>query len=782
MHATDRLDRTAAEALIDAEGAALDALTRRAAKMGSGAVVSYSRKVFVPLTRLCRDVCHYCTFAQPPSRLTTPYLPADEAVRLCKAGMALGCKEALLTLGDRPEARYRDARDWLGRRGFADTIDYVAHVAERIVTETGLLPHVNAGILSEAQYARLRRWAPSMGIMLESAATRLCGPGQPHYGSPDKQPAIRLASIEAAGRAGVPLTSGILIGIGETREERIDALLRLRDAHDLHGHLQEIIIQNFRAKPATRMAGAPEPGLDDLRWTVATARLIFGSRMPIQVPPNLNPNGLRAILHAGIDDWGGISPLTPDHVNPEAPWPEIDRLERETTAAGRVLQQRLTVHPRFVRDAGRWIDPALCGRVLAMSNADGMARQDEWLAGAGVAPPPAILSAIRAKAATIDPPVAAALDKVRAGRQLREADLIDLFAARGDSFTAVCREADEIRRARVGDIVSFVINRNINYTNICKYRCSFCAFSKGRTNEALRGKAYQLDLAEIGARAAEAMARGATEICMQGGIHPAYTGQTYLDICREVKRAAPDVHIHAFSPLEIWQGARTLGLPVALYLEMLREAGLSTLPGTAAEILDDEVRAIICPDKLDTRQWLDIVSTAHRLGIRTTATIMFGHVDRPHHWARHLLRIRALQAETGGFTEFVPLPFVATETPIFLRGRSRAGPTFREALLMHAVARIAFDGFIDNIQASWVKLGADGVRACLDAGVNDLGGTLMNESITRAAGAVHGQEFTADALEALILAAGRTPCQRRTDYTPAGAARAPAPEVLADPA
>ncbi len=779
MRLIDRVDRPAVLALITAEGAALDELARQArdvASAGRGAVVSYSRKVFIPLTQLCRDVCHYCTFAQPPRGLAAPYLSADKAVALCRDGAAIGCKEALLTLGDRPERRYRVAREWLDHNGFADTIDYVAHVAERIVSETGLLPHINAGIMSEAQYVRLRRWAPSMGIMLESAAERLCEPGLPHHGSPDKRPAVRLASIAAAGRAGVPMTSGILIGIGETRIERIDALLRLRAVHDDHGHLQEIIVQNFRAKPGTRMADAPEPDLDELRWTIAVARLIFGAEMTIQVPPNLNPDGLRALLDAGIDDWGGVSPLTPDHVNPEAAWPEIARLDRETAAAGRVLQQRLTIHPRFVRDAERWIDPGLRGRVLAMSDADGLARQDDWTAGSTTMPP-AISTVLCGE---IAPSVAHVLDRAWAGKPLGETDLVELFGARGPSFTAVCKAADAMRRARVGDTVSYVINRNINYTNICGYRCGFCAFSKGRTSDALRGKPYRLDLSEIGERAAEAAARGATEVCMQGGIHPAYTGQTYLDICRAVKVAAPDMHIHAFSPLEVWQGARTLNLPVARFLEMLRDAGLSTLPGTAAEILDDEVRKIICPDKLDTRQWLEVVGTAHRLGMRTTATIMFGHVDRPHHWARHLLHIRALQAETGGFTEFVPLPFVAAETPIYLRGRARAGPTFHEAILMHAVARIAFDGMIDNIQASWVKLGPDGVRACLNVGVNDLGGTLMDESITRAAGAVHGQEFTADAMAALIRSAGRTPRQRRTDYVPADLATEGRAAISAD--
>ncbi len=769
------MDRADALLLVPAEGDALDDLTRRAralAVAGHGDVVGYSRKVFVPLTQLCRDVCHYCTFAQAPRRLAAPYLAADDVVALCRDGAAFGCKEALLTLGDRPEARYRVAADWLRGHGFDSTIDYVAHVSERIVTETGLLPHVNAGILSEGDYRRLRRWSPSMGIMLEGTAARLSKPGGAHHGSPDKHPAVRLASMEAAGRAGVPMTSGILIGIGETRAERIDALLALRDLHDRHGHLQEIIVQNFRAKPGTRMADAPEPPLDELRWTIAIARLLFGPAMTIQAPPNLSPGALGALVAAGINDWGGVSPLTPDHVNPEAPWPEIERLEEETRAAGGVLTERLTVHPPYVRDGDRWIDPALRGRVMALADVQGFGRTDGWRTGAATSPPDADVIAIRRSPAglSVDRAVAAALDRARAGHRLSEQAIVDLFGARGASFTAVCTAAEAMRRAAVGDAVTYVVNRNINYTNICGYRCGFCAFSKGRTSEALRGKPYRLDLAEIGARATEAYARGATEVCMQGGIHPAYTGQTYLDICRAVKRAAPSLHIHAFSPLEVAQGARTLDVSVTDFLTMLRDAGLSTLPGTAAEILDDDVRAVICPDKLDTAEWLAVVGAAHRLGIATTATIMFGHVDRPVHWARHLGRIRALQEETGGFSEFVPLPFVAAETPIYLRGQSRAGPTFRETVLMHAVARIVFDGLIDNIQASWVKIGPEGARACLDAGVNDLGGTLMDESITRAAGAVHGQEFSAADMEALIRAAGRTPRRRRTDYASAESA------------
>jgi FO synthase len=725
---------------------------------GHGANVSYSRKVFIPLTKLCRDSCHYCTFAHPPRRNERAYLTSDEVLAIARTGADAGCKEALFTLGDKPELRYRAAREELDRLGNPSTISYLSAMAALVLEETGLLPHLNPGVMTAAEIAGLRDVSVSQGLMLETSAERLFRRGGPHFGSPDKLPAARLETIRAAGAAAVPFTSGILIGIGETRRERIEALLRLRDLNGRYGHLQEIIIQNFRAKPGTRMAQHAEPTLDEQLWTIAVARILFGADMTIQAPPNLQPGSLTRLIAAGINDWGGVSPVTPDHVNPERPWPELAALARATADAGKVLVERLAVYPPFVQRKEQWLAPALHARVLRMTDAEGFARAEAWTPGADIAPP---------GTAAIGPAsgsLAAILDRAVKGTELREADLVALFVARGESFREVCAAADALRAEICGERVSYVVTRNINYTNVCLYRCAFCAFSKGKTHESLRGRPYDLSLEEIVRRCREASERGAVEVCLQGGIHPSYTGDTYLAICHAIKAAVPSLHIHAFSPLEISQGAATSGMSVADFLTALKAAGLGSLPGTAAEILDDEVRAIICPDKVTTAQWLDVIATAHRIGLRTTATIMFGHVDAPRHWARHLLHLRRLQARTGGFTELVPLPFVPMEAPMQLRGQSRFGPTFREALLMHAVARLALHPLLPNIQTSWVKMGPQGAAACLQAGANDLGGTLMNESITRAAGARHGQEMAPEAMEKVIRSIGREPWQRTTLY------------------
>ena len=734
-------------------------------------VVTYSKKVFIPLTHLCRDVCHYCTFAKAPKKVTRPYLSVDEVLQVARHGAALGCKEALFTLGERPELRYKTARDALAEMGYASTLAYLRHVAEIVFKETGLFPHLNPGTMTSQEIAELREVAPSMGIMLESAAERLTLKGMPHHGSPDKIPAVRLQTLADAGAAAVPFTTGILIGIGETRRERIESLLAIRDSHQQFGHIQEIIIQNFRAKPGTKMVNAPEPDLNEMLWTLAIARIVFGGSMSVQAPPNLSPGVLPQLIAAGINDWGGVSPLTPDYVNPEAPWPHLDDLAHETAAAGKLLQERLTVYPRYALDLERWVAPRFRTALLQSIDGEGLPRTDDWCPGDATEPTAADLERLTRIPQLISTDIRATVARAAQGDTLTEAELVRLFEARGDDFSYVCQAADALRAQTVGNRVTYVVNRNINYTNVCYYKCQFCAFSKGKMSENLRGAPYDLELTEIQRRVREAWARGATEVCMQGGIHPQYTGQTYLDIVAAVKAAEPHMHVHAFSPLEVWQGAATLKIPLREFLQRLKDAGLGTLPGTAAEVLDDEVRAILCPDKINTAQWFEVMRTAHQVGFKTTATIMYGHVDRYQNWARHLLRIRAQQLETGGFTEFVPLPFVHMEAPLYLKGRARKGPTFREAILMHAVARLALNPVITNIQASWVKMGHQGVVACLTAGVNDLGGTLMNESITRAAGASHGQETNPEEMLAMIAAAGRSPGQRGTAYTDVSAER-----------
>ena len=728
--------------------------------------ITYSRKIFIPLTHLCRDVCHYCTFAKTPKRISKPFMSIEEVLNLCHEGAQLGCQEALLTLGEKPELRYRVARETLADMGYTTTIEYVTAVASRILEETGLLPHINAGTLSAKEITELRKVSASMGIMLESASLRLGEKGMPHYGSPDKDPAVRIETMKLAGDARVPFTTGILIGIGETRLERIESLLEIRKLHERHGHIQEVIIQNFRAKPDTKMSQAPEPGLDELLWTIAVARLIFGPQMNIQAPPNLSPGALPRLVQAGINDWGGVSPLTPDHVNPEAPWPHLDKLAIETEAAGKFLEQRLTVYPTYVLEAERWIDPKVIPRLLSLSDASGFAGRDNWKPGELKPAPTLELEFIKSKPSTnsVSTEIKTIVEKCEENAELEVNEVARLFESRGNDFSFVTNRADSLRKQVNGDIVSYVVNRNINYTNVCYFKCQFCAFSKGKHSENLRGKPYDISAEEIARRCREAWNRGASEVCMQGGIHPDYTGQTYLDILATVKQAAPGIHVHAFSPLEVWQGAETLGLSLEAFLIKLKKAGLSTLPGTAAEILHDEVRAKICPDKLSTREWIEVMETAHGVGFNTTATIMYGHVERPHHWASHLLEVKALQQRTNGFTEFVPLPYVHMEAPMFLKGKSRSGPTFREAILMHSVSRLVFHGLIPNIQTSWVKMGEKGVIACLQAGANDLGGTLMNESITRAAGANYGQEWPPAMIEQTIKSISRTPRMRTTLY------------------
>jgi FO synthase len=741
-------------------------------EQGHGEIVTYSRKVFIPLTRLCRDFCHYCTFATSPKHIASAYLSADEAVSIARKGQAMGCKEALFTLGEKPELRHDAARQALDEMGYETTLQYVAHVAERVLKETGLLPHINAGCMTPDEIAMLKPVSASMGIMLENVAERLCEKGNVHYGSPDKNPQVRLQTIADAGRAKVPFTTGILIGIGETRRERLDSLLAIRALHREYGHIQEIIVQNFVPKADTKMARVAPPDTDEFLWTIAMSRIIFGPDMSIQAPPNLSPGKLEALINAGINDWGGVSPLTPDHVNPESPWPQLETLARETAAAGKLLQERLTIYPAYSFQADDWLESSMVGPVLKLSDSAGLAREHNWLSGLSVDIPEGFsVTAPATPDSSHHAPVSkmtrAILDHALAGDHAFSIEEIShLFNARGGDFVAVCQAADQFRKSVNGDAVSYIINRNINYTNICSFRCKFCAFAKGRKNTSASDAPYLKSPNDVAQLAVEAWKRGATEVCLQGGIHPSFTGQTYIDICSAVKSAVPEMHIHAFSPLEVTHGAQSLGVSIPDFLAELKRVGLKTLPGTAAEILSDDVRAVICPDKLNTQQWLDVVGAAHDLGLATTATIMFGHVDRYHHWAIHLLRILQLQHSSGGITEFVPLPFVADEAPIYRRGQSRRGPTLREAVLMHAVSRLVLSPQVRNIQTSWVKMGLEGARLCLQAGANDIGGTLMNESITRAAGARHGQEMTPETLEAVILSCQRLPFQRNTLYAP----------------
>jgi len=728
--------------------------------LGHGKRVTYSRKVFIPLTQLCRDRCGYCTFAQAPAPGKRAYMSEEEVLEVARQGAQRGCHEALFTLGDRPEKRWSAAREELAAMGFESTVAYLAHMAGRVLAETGLLPHTNCGLLSEAEMALLRTVSASQGLMIEQTSERLLQKGEAHYAAPDKVPARRFQVVDLAGELRVPFTSGALIGIGETLAERAQTVLAMSRL-GCQPQVQEIIIQNFRAKDGTLMAGAPEPSLEEFLRAVAVTRLCLGAEPNLQAPPNLTDD-YRHLLAAGINDFGGVSPLTIDFVNPEAPWPQLQEMAEICAQEGFQLCERLAVYPEYLADldtATQWLDPAMLRATLRVADAEGLARQDRWYAGSEMLPPaPARLSRL------VRSEIEAILSRVEQGQELEEREMEMLFSARGAEFDWLCRLADDERQRRNGDRITFAINRNINYTNICYFRCQFCAFSKGKMAENLRGKPYKLGIDEVVELVVEARARGATEVCMQGGIHPEYTGDFYLELLTAVKDRVPEMHVHAFSPLEVFQGAQTSGRTIEQMLMALKAAGLGSLPGTAAEVLDDRIRKHICPDKLNTAQWVEVVETAHRVGLPTTSTLMFGHVDGPEHWARHLSVLRGLQQRTGGITEFVPLPFVHMEAPLYRKGRSRQGPTFEETIKIHAVARLALRGWIDNIQCSWVKLGRDGCLVALQAGCNDFGGTLMNESISRAAGASHGQELGMEEMIDLIHSIGRTPVQRSTLY------------------
>ena len=753
--------------------------------MGTGATVTYSPKVFIPLTMLCRDRCGYCTFAQSPARVTAPYLTPDEVVAIAAAGSRAGCHEALFTLGEYPEERYPVAKEWLREHGYETTVDYLAAMCQLVLDETGLLPHANAGALGPEDLAKLRRVAPSQGMMIESLRADLVA----HRGAPDKEPARRLATLNAAGELSIPFTTGILVGIGETREDRIEALEAIAAAHARYGHVQEVIVQNFVPKTDTLMRNHPACSMDELVDAIRLAREILPADVHLQAPPNLvDDPGL--LLDAGIDDFGGISPVTADHVNPERPWPHIDALRAVAESRGLSLAPRLTIYPEFAIQAKTWLDDNVRFAVLDRSDAESMGRDDPgatfperyeaaanvgtgaevvqigrrstaWYSGADRMPPILVPAAAFAQGA-----VGEVLEGVRLGQEPDVAQIATLFTARGREVAAVAALADELRSAANGDIVTFVRNRNINYTNVCTFKCTFCGFSKGPMSLNLRGKPYLLTNEQIADRVREADSLGATEVCLQGGIHPDFDGDYYLEVCRTVKEAVPSMHVHGFTALEVTEGARRLREPLPSYLARMRDAGLKSLPGTAAEILDDSIREVLCPDKITTNEWLDCHEMAHEAGLRSNVTIMFGSIEQPVHWARHMVRTRDLQKRTGGFTEFIPLPFVHMASPIYLKRRARRGPTWRETVLMHAVGRIAYRGWIDNVQASWVKLGVAGAQQLLQAGVNDLGGTLMDENISRAAGAAHGQGISAAEFEHVVGPIGRTLRERTTLYAP----------------
>lgn len=771
----------------DLNNSSLDDLMQRAQNVRNiahGTRITFSSKVFIPLTMLCRDKCGYCTFAQPPARLEKPYLTPEDVLVIARQGARNGCHEALFTLGERPELRYDIAANWLRNNGYDSTVHYLAEMAQLVLQETGLLPHANAGALYEQELSMLRRVSPSQGMMLESLRDDL----ECHRGAPDKEPQRRINTLCNAGELAIPFTSGILVGIGETRQDRIEALHLLAAAHAKYGHLQEVIVQNFLPKAGTAMHKARPCPEDEYLWSIAVARLILPPSVHLQAPPNLSDD-FAVLLDAGIDDWGGVSPVTADHVNPERPWPALDRLRNVTEEKGFVLAPRLTIYPEFVRQPKKWLDPALEFLILDRSDAEGLGRDDpgavwpekvtaadvvldgaevvlvghkstQWYSGSNVAP----MTLIPHRAPHAVGRVKEIIEGHKQGQELGEQEVVDLFRARGPEVGFIADYADELRYLTVGNTVTWVYNRNINYTNVCTYKCKFCGFSKGPLSLNLRGTPYLLTLDDIAERAREASLLGATEVTLQGGIHPDFDGDYYIDVTHAVKNAVPEMHVHGFTALEVTEGAARNEETLRDYLIRLKQAGLASLPGTAAEILDDEVRAVICSDKVNTEQWLECHRQAHSIGLHSNITIMYGSVEHPESWAKHFMVTRALQKETGGFTEFIPLPFVHMASPIYLQRKSRRGPTFRETVLMHAIGRIFYHGLIDNVQVSWVKIGTSGAAQLLQAGCNDLGGTLMDENISRAAGANHGQAMTEGRFGEIVAPLRRSLAQRNTAY------------------
>ncbi|MDA9784973.1 5-amino-6-(D-ribitylamino)uracil--L-tyrosine 4-hydroxyphenyl transferase CofH [Gammaproteobacteria bacterium] len=717
--------------------------------------LTYSPKVFIPLTFLCRDVCHYCTFAKTPKKVESPYLSIEEVIRIAKEGEEKGCHEALFTLGDKPELRYKAARDALAEMGYQTTNEYVAACAKAVLEHTSLIPHLNPGCLTEAELDMLKPLSGSMGLMVESLSANLCKKGQPHYGSPDKEPIFRMQTLINAGKRNIPFTTGILIGIGETRLERLESIFAIAKLHQEYGHIQEVIVQNFKAKANTLMEHSPEPSFDELIWTIAMARLILPGDISLQVPPNLNPQHLERLIESGINDFGGISPVTKDFVNPEAPWPEIKKLTSTANLLGQDLRARATLYPAYFKNLALHTSKNVASKLLQKVDSQNLIRSDKWVSGISTTIPLYSNTSFKSD-------IQNSIKKIHENSDLDALQYI--LTARDRDFKYLMDYADDLKTHVHGHEITCVMNRNINYTNICSFKCNFCAFSKGTGHSDLRGKPYNISHDEIARRTLEAIDRGATEVCLQGGIHPKYTGNTYLDIVKTIRSVSETIHIHAFSPLEIDHGRRTLNISVEEFLIELKNAGLNSLPGTAAEILHDDIRAIICPDKLNSQEWADVIMAAHSVGLPTTSTMMFGHVENMFHVARHFGELKAIQNKTNGITEFVPLPFVACEAPIYMRGLSRPGPTFKESVLVHAAARIFFYDSIDNIQGSWVKMGLPGLKFLLSAGINDVGGILMNESITKAAGASFGQELNLADVDRIAKSLDLDLVQRNTLY------------------
>ncbi|KGA10251.1 MAG: FO synthase [actinobacterium acAMD-2] len=808
-----------ASELLTARGAALDELLVIAGRVrdaglreaGRPGTITYSKKVFIPLTRLCRDRCHYCTFATTPGALRADghgmFLEPEEVLAIARSGASLGCKEALFTLGDRPELRWTAAQEWLDERGYNDTLSYVRAMSILVLEETGLLPHLNPGVMTWDDMQRLKPVAPSMGLMLEQSAQRLWSePGAVHFGSPDKEPAVRLRVLEDAGRLSIPFTTGVLVGIGETNQELVQSLFDIRTTAREFGHVQEVIVQNFRAKPDTAMRNVEDLPEDDYVAALAVARIVLGPKMRIQAPPNLSSSrALSRLIAAGVDDWGGVSPVTPDHVNPERPWPHLDDLAELTELAGFTLQQRLTVHPEYIAQGPPWVDARLRAHVdalrdpvtnlavteripqgIAWQEADadysaleaggrtdlGSTIDDEGRRGQQRADFDQVYGDWETVAQRIEAPAAVGVSDLTQALRLaadspaelalvENHDLaVELMSVDGSALEELCRIADDVRRDAVGDEVTYIVNRNINFTNVCYTGCRFCAFAQRKDDV----DAFTLSLEQVADRAEQAWAVGATEVCMQGGIHPDLPGTAYFDLVRAVKDRVPGIHVHAFSPMEVANGASRSGMSIRAWLEAAQSAGLDTIPGTAAEILDDDVRWVLTRGKLPTSTWIDVVTTAHSLGIKSSSTMMYGHVDHPHHWVSHIRLLAQLQDQSGGFTEFVPLPFVHQQSPVYLAGIARPGPTWRDNRAVHAMARLMLHGRIDHIQASWVKVGDANVQQLLQGGVDDLGGTLMEETISRMAGSAHGSTRDVADLLAIATSAGRPARQRTTTY------------------